>query len=291
MNAKFLKSIRVDYQLANGVVESVLTSRGDGLFIRFSVQASTIGQQNKATVEIFNKSLKNYYEVYHDPYNTSTLRSLDIYAGYNDTEVHIFSGFLSSADTQKQSGSTEPTIIMNAWDGGYAFNQSYTAEGYPTNSSLLSVATSLISKLKLKGGFYVSPATASLIMNTPLITNGNTINQLISLAKQYNCQFYIDKNKGYFIGVNETVDNEALLITEATGLLNSPIRKETIIVAQTILEPNVRLGGLCEINSVKFPIFNGGYKCVAFAHAGDSGSGQNTTQISLFTGTTIYTRG
>ena len=81
--------------------------------------------------------------------------------------------------------------------------------------------------------------------------------------------WYVDDEKLYILKDDEVVSNFIPVVNAATGLLNTPTREALRVTFDTLLNPTLRIGGLCKLESVSAPQMDGIYKIDAIGYNGD----------------------
>lgn len=98
----------------------------------------------------------------------------------------------------------------------------------------------------------------------PIVLSGNTWN----LLKQYsNNNCFIDNGQVYVLNNNEVLD-QVTVISDESGLLDTPRRDLGYLTITTLLEPGVNIGNQIKIQSTIQREFNGTYKVIGVIHQG-----------------------
>ncbi|MGB2578148.1 hypothetical protein AAIR98_000912 [Elusimicrobium simillimum] len=250
----------------------------------FSIERNAAATANTARITLLNLSEDTRRKIYKDKHTTLQYKGIELRAGYGEdvkTLPLIFKGNIKQAYNERVG--TEYETRIEAYDGGFAFLNGYTAQsfnaGTPTNQVLDSLIKTLpgvnkgivgdFNNKTLRGNAFSGPTTDLL----QTMTEGN---------------FFIDNEKAYCLKEEECFVGNVQVISSESGLLGSPQREETLLTFRIIFEPRVLIGQIVELVSETEKHFNGLYKVIAFTHSGTISpvvSGNCTTNVSLYYGT------
>jgi hypothetical protein len=118
----------------------------------------------------------------------------------------------------------------------------------------------------------------------PVTLNGNTWN----LLKQYSDgTAFVDNGKIFVLRRNETIDGDLLTITQDSGLLSTPVRRDLNIQVNILFEPRIVMNQeiTLAIQNTQFlsgvgSVYNGTYKVFGIQHQGTISEAENGTCIT-----------
>ena len=257
------------------------------LTLNFDVNRNTFSNSNTASFQIYNLAPETRNYIFQDRYKIYDYKVIEYEAGYGDNLTLIFKGKIQQAYSYRQG----VDIITNI----QALDIDIQAYAYKNIVSGLSSHT-------FATGTNFKDAYLTMASDMPNIKVG----ALGSLDGTFKTPTVFDETSFYAInkltgnhtfidnGVLHTLmDNEALgdygvyVIESSTGLLGTPMRRDTQLEVSMVFEPNIVVGQLVEINSTTDSNFNGQFKVIGINHSGTiSGAeaGQRITKLNLMVG-------
>ena len=126
--------------------------------------------------------------------------------------------------------------------------------------------------------------------NRPLVLNGNSY----KLLKTYSDNnVFVDMKTVNIMNVNDVIEGFVPLITDESGLLSTPERRDATLTINMIFEPRLLIGQVIEVESNIAPQFDGQYKVFGLKHSGiisDSIAGTCVTTIQMQVGSQVFGR-
>lgn len=266
-----------------------ISSSEQGLTVEFDVVRQNIPSSQTATFRIYNLSEALRNRLYKDRFNTTEFRAIQFFAGYESFKPPmLFNGTILTAYSERESGSTNIITIIEAYDGAYAMQNSFSSLSFAGGQTFADALNALSKDL-------VGVAGAPIIGNFPgqfkrgSVYSGNTWNYIMQLS---NGLAAIDNGQVKILQLNETLQAEIPLITAESGLLGSPKRSNTLLEFEMLFEPRITLLQILQLQSRVNSLFNGAYKVMGFAHSGTISptvAGDARTSVSLWRGLTPFT--
>jgi len=173
---------------------------------------------------------------------------------------------------------------ITAYDGGFAFMESNSSKSYQSGTAVNQVLTDLQKDLKKYGVSIGAKADFPGVIEKGNTYEGNTVELLKELSGN---SHYIDNNQSYLMGLNDVVKGRIGYVRPSTGLLNSPIRRESSLYVDMLFEPMFFIGQKVIIEAVRDTTYNGTYKVVGIHHSGmisEVVSGTVITKVQFFFG-------
>jgi hypothetical protein len=110
----------------------------------------------------------------------------------------------------------------------------------------------------------------------PKVLVGNSA-RLITDMLDDNEAMFIDDEQLFVLRNDEVRTDLAPLVTARTGLMNKPQASKGEVTFQTIMNPTLKVAGLCELASITAPSLNGVYRIKQINYSGDY-TGSDWTQ-------------
>lgn len=294
---KFGRTYRIDFEIGNlkriGAYDQPIpldsVSIGYPITTQFNISRTMSSAVNTANLTIYGLSQLTREKLYKDRYDMTRYIKMDIYAGYNDGVSLVFSGYIKECQSFRQSGATEFMTRIDAWDGGLGMYLGEDNNTYPAGTAYQQILADLSSNMF---GVSVGKISNNLPIEKPLrsITfNGKTYEDLKSYTKD---NMFIDNGVINFINTEtDVIEGNIGLLNVDSGLLGTPERRDTNIIAEMIFEPSIVLGQQLELESQQLPYLNQIYKVLGVSHDGiisGAKGGSMITRLELFVGTETF---
>ncbi len=260
--------------------------------IEFDIKRSIGTDDNSMLIKIYGLSEKNRRLLVKDYYNIQDLasggqyRKVILEAGYNKDINTVFVGSLIEGYSVREG--VDMVTYLYCVSGAYGrynnfINQSFAA-GTPYNQIIDYIVNQLTKDGYIeKGGIQSIDGT----VKTGYLALGDGFNILSEFGP-----VFVDLNRINSLQldyvINKTLNAKDIpLISAETGLLGTPMRRNTFIEVNAMFQPKIQLGQLVEIQSVTAPYFNGQFKVMGIQHKGiisDAKAGPLTTTLQLYIG-------
>ncbi len=231
--------------------------------IQFDIIRNTLTSANVCQFRIYNLSEKNRNQLRFNSSNYGELRPIEFRAGYGTNLPRVFTGNISQAWSVREGNNFITQI--ESYDGGFAFNNGTTNQEFPGDTTQRTVVENLIAELpNVELG--VIGSGYDQVLGRGSSYSGNTASLLAELSGG---GFFIDDGKANILSDNEYIEApKTLIISPASGLLNTPVLEQTIVRFDMLFEPQLNAGYKVELDSVSGLNFNGEYKIVGVKHRG-----------------------
>lgn len=249
--------------------------------LEFNVERRALASVNTATFRIYNLNEDTRNRLFKDYTNFLCLRKVVLRAGYEDPLPVIFNGNVKWCTSYRRKGQTNFVTEIEAYDWAFAVANSYTSKNWPGTVRKQVVVDQLIkdmSSLGVSRG-YVRPYTEEYQNK---VVSGDSWE---TLKAETNEACHIDNGKINVLNEDDCFAGTTNEISTNTGLLGSPKRSETLVIAEMLFEPTLQISQLAELRAVSQKIFNGEYKVVGLNHYGvisDAVGGECQTTVNLF---------
>lgn len=187
--------------------------------------------------------------------------------GYRGRLYQAFKGSVKIGE-MKREGATWASVLECA-DGWPAFNNAFTSK--TVKGRKLAIET-IVGDMENVDIGAVTELTET-IRPKVLVGAGSELLATISQGKE----MYIKDEKLYVFGSDDVGSAVAPLVSALTGLVDTPVEDHIETTFNTILNPTLRIGGLCVIESITNPSINGTYKVYQISTNGEY-KGENWSQ-------------
>ena len=257
----------------------------------FDITRNQTSSMNSCHFEFLNLSKKNRDDLYCDFYQGSS-RMIHFRAGYGNNLMTCFTGTITEAHSRREG--VDFITEITCFDGGYSYGNNQSSFTLPSGSTQSIVLTRLLADLKNPDGSLV-PLGAAIGKSYLVDMNGQVITlkrdtpfdgPTVELLKQFtNNGFFIDQGKAYIMADSDYALNSNLqVINASSGLLNTPVREQTILHFDMLFEPGLTIGQRITLISETNPMVNRNYKVISVKHHGtisDAVCGEAITTVGL----------
>lgn len=247
---------------------------------------------NELHIRVINLAEKTYTQIAKDPFNNQYVgnggkfNQIQLQAGYGKNLTMIFVGEILSAYSERIG--TETITHIYAVTGAYGRYNTFINQTFEAGTKNTDIINGVIAELEKSGTIKKGAITAvDGIAQTGFKAQGDAFNILARFGPVFVDLGYIN-----ILKVNEILGKfggaqDIFVIDSDSGLLGTPIRRQTMLEVRVIFQPQVKLGQLVQISSVTDKRYNGQYKVMGIEHKGIiSGSinGPLVTTLQLFLG-------
>ena len=228
--------------------------------IVFSIDKQT--QENKVNtmrLNIFNLNESNRLSIVKEE-EDDTYLPIILKVGYSGSLETIFKGSIKESYVQRNG--PDFINIIECEDGGHDMTYSFTSKTVRDNKSVINA---LIEDMP---NTTIGKINQRKDLVRPKVLVGNTY-QLFEKNIEDQERFYIDNEQVFIVKDNQATSTFIPVVRAETGLINTPEKNKDEITFQTIMNPALRIGQLCEIQSVIAPYLNGVYRINVISYKGD----------------------
>ena len=231
------------------------------LRVSFSASKSIRGGLNKLTIRAYNLNQSNRTAIAKDAEDPSKHIPLSFSVGYDGHLKLLFKGTVHRGENFREGADLVTQI--ECLDGGFDHLNSFTSKTVKGKDAAVDAVLSDMPNTK-KGKI---TNQGQLIRPRVLVgSSTNLIDELLDDGETW----YIDNERLYIIKKGDVTGSFIPVISAETGLINTPTREMYLITFDTILNPSIRIGGLCEMKSQLAPQYNGIYKVETIVYNGDN---------------------
>lgn len=228
--------------------------------IVFSIEKTTEESSvNTMKLNVFNLNSDNRLSIVKEEEDDNYLPIL-LKAGYQDDIEIVFKGSIKESAIQVNG----PNVIsfIECEDGGHDMTYSFTSKTVRDNKKVIDalvedMPNTSIGKINQRRDFI-----------RPKVLIGNTY-QLLQDNIDPEERFYIDNEQVFVVKNNQSTSTFVPVVTAETGLKKTPEKNKNELTFETLLNPSLKIGQLCEIKSIFAPYVNGIYRINAISYKGD----------------------
>lgn len=251
---------------------------------QMSVTRNVHASSCSASVQLYNLAPSTRDKIFQDVFipEQSQWKYLHIEAGYGsyDSMSLIFMGRILQAYSQKSGGATD--IITNIQAQALDLFDCNSSHTFTAGTSYKDIYNTIAQDLPN----CVIGNTGALEgeIKTPTTFDGNALEQLNKLSGG---NTFIDNGMLNTIMNNECIDVPVPVISDTSGLLETPMRRDASLTIKSIFLPELIIGQLLEIKSGVFSNYNGQYKVMGFTHNclfSPTQAGTRTTEVEMWIG-------
>lgn len=228
--------------------------------IEFSLTRHSLGSANSCNIRVTNLGQKERNNIRQDWSTYSTKRIVQLNAGYGENNLPlVFSGTIQQAWSYREG--VDFITNIDCQDGAFPASLSRINgnEGtFPAGTPMKTVYEKLISlldetSLGLIGDSFIYDDNKNLqVLQKSKSYNGNVMQNLINISGQ---SFFIDNGIAYVLNNNEwlNVQGSAPIISDASGLLSTPLLEIQTVTFDMIFEAPLKVGQLIQLQSELSP--------------------------------------
>lgn len=253
---------------------------GYPLTVEFNIERNTFASANTASFNIYNlsPSTRSSDLFFQDRFNTAKNKFVTFKAGYEGKLTKCFRGRVQEAYSRRQG--TETITSLQCLDLGTATD--YINVTVKAGTTKKEAYTNIIQNLGMLQIGAIGSLEGTYLTETYF--EGKPLDVLNEISGGHT---YIDSGIVYTLMPNEALDMSVPILKAETGLINTPQRRDSQIIAEGIFNPNVVVGQLIEVKSNTASEFSGTFKVCGFTHSGTiSGAvaGTRTTRYNFLVG-------
>jgi hypothetical protein len=244
------------------------------LRVTFEISKTIDSKPNPASIRVYNLNQSHRNLITSKTYNRVSLA-----VGYEELRV-IYMGDIIEVITLRDG--LDFIIQLTCGDGYEAYTGSLvnkTLKAGATDSSILAEASK---SMKVGNGVIDLPKERALPRGKVLTGNARDI--MHKIARNNGADWSVQDGNMTVLPKNKVLaDNEGFVLSQETGMINSPEKTDDGLSVSCLLNPMMQIGGLVRVQSI-IPEYNGDYKITELAHSGDFMGDDWVTQITCIGG-------
>lgn len=244
----------------------------ENLQVKFDIEKHLEDTPNSSKISVFNMSQETRTYLAKKPLRVT----LD--TAYEGQEYQrIFVGDVRFIETKRHSVDWE--TVLQLGDGSRAFSQARIAKSYAPGTDLQTIVRDTASSMGLTIPSSAEEARALFKRLTgPINIHGQSEKQLTKVLKPQGLSWSIQDGKLQILASNQVRRDQAVVISEDTGMVGSPERgapkdegEPAVTTVRTLLEPRLTPGGRIKIIS---DVVSGFFRLTRVTHSGDTEGGE-----------------
>ena len=249
-----------DYELTVQVTSGEAVVVRPPMRVSFSANKSAVGGLNKLAVQIYNLTPTHRLALAKDAEDPKRI-AISFRVGYKDSMQLLFKGTIHRGTNAREGA--DFVTELECLDGGHDFLTGFTSA---TVKGKALAVDAVLADLPNTGKGKLTTLTDT---TRPIVLVGppaRLLDRLVGGGETW----YVDDEKLYILKDREVVSNFIPVVNAATGLLNTPTREASKVTFDTLLNPTLRIGGLCKLESISAPQMDGIYKMESIGYNGDN---------------------
>lgn len=245
----------------------------DKLRVSFSITKDIQSKPNPAEISVYNLTREHINELLTGKYKQASLA-----VGYESLTL-LFAGDISKVRVKRDG--LDFVLTFECGDGLTKYLGSRSQVTIKSGSTDQQLIEQLQKDLNIQAGAVETINKAKYPRGQVL--NGDTRALLDRIAKTNNAQWSIQDGKLVFLPITHATSDDIVVLSQDTGMVNSPEHTDSGLEVQCLLNPNIKVGGLVQIKSI-FSYFDGQYKVVKVEHSGDNIGGDWLSSLTVIGG-------
>jgi hypothetical protein len=249
--------------------------------VEFDVQRNTLASANTCELKFYNLPERVRSAIYKDKTDFELYKGAEFFVGYGTTLSRVFRGNIIEAYSYREK--VDWITIVHCQDGGFSMVNSNSSFSAPAGTSMGDLIKKTMGDLKGVSSGNVGAFNGESTRGTVVI--GNTADLLCGFTKN---SFFVDNETAYAVNENEVIQGELPLVSIESGLIGTPIKEQSFVRVEMIMEPRIKTGQAIQLISKSQPYLNGVYKVLGFTHQGSVSPvkcGEAKTKLTLSYGT------
>ena len=244
------------------------------LRVAFEIDKTINEKPNPAKIQVWNLNRDHINQLLSQDYNKVALS-----VGYNELR-QIYSGDITKVRIQRDG--LDFVLTLECSDGHIAYTQSRAKATLKAGATDKQIVEEIQKTMpKIQSGAMDIPNQRKLPRGKVL--NGNSRDILTKVARNNGADWSIQDGALIFLPKDKVLNDEAVLISQDTGMINAPEQTDDGLEITCLLNPALQIGGLVKVESI-IEYFNGEYKVIKLAHSGDGLGGDWQSKMTVVGG-------
>jgi hypothetical protein len=219
--------------------------------IVFNISAADVDHPNSAAIRVYNLSAATVNQI------RGEFQQVTLQAGYEGGAFGIiFLGTIKQFRVGKENPTTSYLDILAA-DGDVAYNNSTIAVSLAAGSSPAQhIEAAIAAMQQVDSSFGLNPAVNLSALTGGIIPAdrgkvmfGMPRDVLRSAAARLSCSWSIHNNQLQVIPYSSYLPGEAVVLSQATGVIGIPESTDEGIKIKCLLNPKLRIGGVVQLDN------------------------------------------
>ena len=244
------------------------------LRVAFEIDKTINEKPNPAKIQVWNLNRDHINQLLSQDYKKASLS-----VGYNELR-QIYSGDITKVRIQRDG--LDFVLTLECSDGHVAYTQSRAKTTLKAGATDKQIVEEIQKTMpKVQAGAMDIPNQRKLPRGKVL--NDNSRDILTKVARNNGADWSIQDGSLIFLPKDKVLNDEAVLISQETGMINAPEQTDDGLEITCLLNPALQIGGLVKVESI-IEYFNGEYKVIKLAHSGDGLGGDWQSKMTVVGG-------
>lgn len=244
------------------------------LRVAFEIDKTINEKPNPAKIQVWNLNRDHINQLLSQDYKKVALS-----VGYGELR-QIYAGDITKTRIQREG--LNFVLTLECSDGHQAYTQSRAKTTLKAGATDKQIVEELQKTMpKVQSGAIDVPNQRKLPRGRVL--NGNSRDILTKIARNNKADWSIQDGSLIFLPKDKVLSDDAVLISQDTGMINAPEQTDEGLELTCLLNPALQIGGLVKVESI-IEYFNGEYKIVKLAHSGDGIGGDWRSKMTVVGG-------
>lgn len=244
------------------------------LRVAFEIDKTINEKPNPAKIQIWNLNRNHINLLLSQDYKKVALS-----VGYAELR-QIYAGDITKTRIQREG--LDFVMTLECADGHQAYTQSRATTTLKAGATDKQIVQEVQKTMpSVQAGTQDIPNLRQLPRGRVL--NGNSRDILTRIARNNGADWSIQDGALIFLPKDKVLNDEAVLISQETGMINAPEQTDDGLELTCLLNPALQVGGLVKVESI-LDYFNGEYKVVKLAHVGDGIGGDWHSKMTVVGG-------
>ena len=244
------------------------------LRVAFEIDKTINEKPNPAKIQVWNLNRDHINQLLSQDYKKVALS-----VGYGELR-QIYAGDITKTRIQREG--LDFVLTLECSDGHQAYTQSRAKTTLKAGATDKQIVEELQKTMpKVQSGAIDIPNQRKLPRGRVL--NGNSRDILTKIARNNKADWSIQDGALIFLPKDKVLNDDAVLISQDTGMINAPEQTDEGLELTCLLNPALQIGGLVKVESI-IEYFNGEYKIVKLAHSGDGIGGDWRSKMTVVGG-------
>ena len=244
------------------------------LRVAFEIDKTINEKPNPAKIQIWNLNRDHINQLLSQDYKKVALS-----VGYGELR-QIYVGDITKTRIQREG--LDFVLTLECSDGHQAYTQSRAKTTLKAGATDKQIVEELQKTMpKVQTGAIDIPNQRKL--HRGRVLNGNSRDILTKIARNNNADWSIQDGALIFLPKDKVLNDDAVLISQDTGMINAPEQTDEGLELTCLLNPALQIGGLVKVESI-IDYFNGEYKIIKLAHSGDGIGGDWHSKMTVVGG-------
>nr|DAN67755.1 MAG TPA: 43 kDa tail protein [Caudoviricetes sp.] len=241
------------------------------LRVAFEIDKTINEKPNPAKIQVWNLNRDHINQLLSQDYKKVALS-----VGYGELR-QIYAGDITKTRIQREG--LDFVLTLECSDGHQAYTQSRAKTTLKAGATDKQIVEELQKTMpKVQTGAIDIPNQRKLPRGRVL--NGNSRDILTKIARNNKADWSIQDGSLIFLPKDKVLSDDAVLISQDTGMINAPEQTDEGLELTCLLNPALQIGGLVKVESI-IEYFNGEYKIVKLAHSGDGIGGDWHSKMTV----------